>query len=90
MRFDRTFTAPAAELAQLAGEKCDAEAMLRFVRVPFWAERADGILLGDLRYDRAPNLEFAERLLTGICNRGHAPIAPWVPPRSDLLAPAKR
>ena len=86
VQFDRLFAAPAVELADLAKTQCDAEAMLRFVRVPFWASHPDGALLGDLRYDRGPSLEFAERLLTGICNRGRVGLSPWVPPRADLLA----
>jgi inner membrane protein len=85
VRFDAMFEAPARELAQLSAAKCDAEAMLRFIRVPFWAERPDGTVLGDLRYDRGPALEFAERLIRGVCNSGRVPVAPWIPPRADLL-----
>jgi inner membrane protein len=86
VQFESMFAASASELAELAASKCDAAAMLRFVRVPFWFERPDGTLLGDLRYDRGPALEFAERLLTGICNGERASGSPWEPPRADLLA----
>ncbi|MET0391297.1 MAG: metal-dependent hydrolase [Polyangiales bacterium] len=85
VHFESTFKAPAAELKQL-NARCDAAIMLRFVRAPFWKTQPEATLLGDLRYDRAPTLEFAERLITGIC-QGRQPIAPWTPPRSDLLAP---
>jgi inner membrane protein len=82
VHFDATFAAPAAQLDKLAAEHCDAAAMLRFIRVPFWLEREDGTILGDLRYDRAPQLEFTERQLNGKCSGG---VPPWVPPRRDLL-----
>lgn len=83
--FEAVFTAPAAELGKLAQDKCDAEAMLRFIRVPFWMQRDSDMLLGDLRYDRAPAIEFAERLLTDVCDSGRMKSSPWVPPRADLL-----
>jgi inner membrane protein len=89
VQFESVFSAPAAELPQLAHARCDADAMLRFIRMPFWTRRAGSTLLGDLRYDRAPGLEFAERLLTGICNSSSA-LPPWVPPRADLLSAAPR
>jgi inner membrane protein len=80
VRFVSLFEAPVAELRALHASHCDARAMLRFVRVPFWlgAER----VLGDLRYDRDPSLEFAERALDGACVDS---AAPWTPPRADLL-----
>jgi inner membrane protein len=86
VRFQSVFRAPASELRSLANAKCDAAALLRFIRVPFWLQQPEGTVLGDLRYDRAPGLEFAERRLTGHC-QGIGAFSRWVPPRSDLLAP---
>jgi hypothetical protein len=88
VRFEALFEAPASELRDLANAKCDAAALLRFIRVPFWLVQPEGTVLGDLRYDRAPGLEFAERKLTGDCT-GVGPFSRWVPPRSDLLAPRR-
>lgn len=85
VRFIALFEAPAAELRALAAERCDARAMLRFVRAPFWLSRGADSVLGDLRYDRDPALEFAERRLDGTCVTS---AAPWTPPRSDLLQPS--
>ena len=82
--FDSMFAAPASQLRALSRERCDAAAMLRFLRVPFWLEQASGTVLGDLRYDRAPQLEFAERALTGDC-ADVGQWRPWVPPREDIL-----
>jgi inner membrane protein len=84
VRFEAVFAAPANELRELVREHCDAAALMRFIRVPFWLDRADGTVLGDLRYDRAPALEFAERELSGNCP-GLGALSDWVPPRTDLL-----
>jgi inner membrane protein len=80
VQFISVFAAPATELIDLVRQRCDAAALMRFIRVPFWT----GSVLGDLRYDRAPELEFAERALTGVC-AGLEHSVPWVPPRRDLL-----
>ncbi len=80
--FESVFTGDARELRALRDRDCDAEAMLRFVRAPFWLAQREPAVLGDLRYDRGPGLEFAERELTGRCDdRLPTP----VPPRADLL-----
>jgi inner membrane protein len=76
---------PAAMLGTLAQEYCAVEALLRFARVPGAAARGDGWVVGDLRYDREPELGFAEVDVgpaTDACPRFGAP---WVPPREDLL-----
>jgi inner membrane protein len=91
VRFEAVFAAPANELRALVRQHCDAAALMRFIRVPFWLDRANGTVLGDLRYDRAPVLEFAERELSGSCP-GLRALSGWVPPRTDLLEhpPAQR
>jgi hypothetical protein len=55
---------------------------LRFARVPYWTSGREPALLGDLRYDSAPALEFAEMEVGGDCRDW---IPPWLPPRADLL-----
>ena len=87
VRFDASFVAPAQRLRKLVRERCDATALMRFIRVPFWQNWNGGTVLGDVRYDRAPGLEFAERQLTGDCH-GLGALPRWVPPRSDLLEAA--
>jgi len=82
--------APLAELRTLARERCDVAAFLRYARVPFWLERPAGeLLIGDLRYDRAPEAEFAEVELPGKIAACPKWLPPWTPPRSDVLAPAR-
>ena len=71
-------------LRDLARTSCEAAALLRFARAPWYAERADERVIGDLRYDREPGLGFAE---IGLAHPRPCPgyVPPWVPPRSDLL-----
>jgi inner membrane protein len=78
-------TMPRATLAQLFHERCEARALLQFARIPWFAIRDSGIVLGDLRYDREAAPGFAEITLDAVqptCPRWGAP---WVPPRADLL-----
>jgi inner membrane protein len=86
VRWDGQFRAPIARLRELAGH-CEVAALLRFVRVPFFVDRGDAVVVGDLRFDRDPDLDFAEVEVPrqpGACPE-HVP--PWTPPRADLLGP---
>jgi inner membrane protein len=88
VRWDGEWTAPLADLRALWHSNCDARAYLRWARLPFWfREGPRQLFLGDLRYDRSPELDFAE-------TRGTLPpascppwVPPWIPPRQDLIAP---
>jgi len=73
-----------AALRDLARTSCEAAALLRFARAPWYAGRGDERVIGDLRYDREPALGFAE---IDLAHPGRCPgyVPPWVPPRSDLL-----
>jgi inner membrane protein len=69
-------------------ERCDVYAYLRFARVPFFVEQPDGkLVVGDLRFDRGPGLEFAELELPPLPADCPRRVAPWIPPRDDLLHP---
>ena len=82
VRFEQRFEAPLASLLALRRAHCDAAAGLRFMRAPFWTVQAGTRVLGDLRYDREPELGFAEIALHGECRDRPAP---WVPPLSAWL-----
>lgn len=76
---------PLARLVDIARTNCEAAAAFRFIRMPWLANVKDGLVLGDLRYDREPELGFAEILLTD------SPDCPlfepkWTEPRQDLLS----
>jgi inner membrane protein len=71
-------------LRRIVEDSCEAAALLRFARAPWYAKGNAGTLVGDLRFDREPGLGFAELDLT---SRPRCPayVPPWVPPRSDIL-----
>jgi len=73
-----------ARLRALAATSCEIAAFLRFARAPWLDASAGRRVIGDLRYDREPELGFAELDFTrsSPCP-GYVP--PWIPPRSDLL-----
>lgn len=71
--------------ATLARRYCAAGALLQFARVPWAAPRGDGWVVGDLRYDREPELGFAEVEVGPSTDACPAARPPWVPPRADLL-----
>ncbi len=76
----RELRAPLQRLRELAREDCVARAFLRFARVPFWIEKGERVrLIGDLRYDRSEENEFAELALSADapCPRFEPP---WRPP----------
>jgi inner membrane protein len=83
------FRAPLAELLDLERDNCQAQALFRFARAPYWKKTGpDQLIIGDLRYDRQPGLDFSDlrieaRPLT--CPRA---VPPWLPPRRDLLESA--
>lgn len=78
---------PRQQLRQLAATYCQAAAFLRFARVPWTLERSGTWIVGDLRYDREPELGFAEIELhppgTATCP---AQLPPWTAPRKELLS----
>ena len=80
---------PIADLRKHA-ERCDVAAYLRWARAPFFATILDGdgdFIAGDLRYDRSPDVEFAETRLPPAVEGCPRFVPPWRPPRSELLAP---
>lgn len=81
------FRAPLSELQGALPGACQARAAARFLRVPFWLERR-GVLevLGDLRFDRSPGLEFTEIEIDANteCPRF---VPNWQPPLESLRLP---
>lgn len=77
---------PIDRLADLAATNCEAAAALRFIRMPWLAIVDEGLVLGDLRYDREKELGFAEIVIDEqpTCPRF---VPKWVEPRYDLLVP---
>ena len=82
------YRVPLSELKGLLQGRCEGRAFSRFARVPYVTEPAtDGsFVLGDLRYDRNPGLDFSDLSLSqqpGPCPQY---VPAWLPPRSDILS----
>jgi inner membrane protein len=71
--------------ATLAHDYCAASALFQFARVPYAVPRADGWVVGDLRFDREPGLGLAEIEVGPGADECPAHRPPWVAPRQDLL-----
>jgi inner membrane protein len=84
-------------LRALARDDCRFRAFLRFARAPYAGTLARGApgantarsapgVVGDLRYDRSPGLDFSDLPLdrAAPCPKR---VPPWIPPRSDLFGP---
>jgi len=76
---------PLSLLPELSQRSCAVRGLLQFARVP-WAHAADSTwIAGDLRYDREPQLAFAEIEVSAGNERCPTAIPGWIPPRTDLL-----
>ena len=76
---------PRDELSTLARERCEVAAFLQFARVPWALRKEKAWIVGDLRYDREPDVGFAELELEDGAQKCLSSKAPWIPPRADLL-----
>jgi inner membrane protein len=72
-------------LTQLAALDCRVAAFLQFARAPWLAATPAGTVLGDMRYDREPDLGFAEIALDDAAHACPRHVPPWIPPRTDFL-----
>jgi hypothetical protein len=80
------FRAPLRELSDMSRSNCQAGALLRFLRVPYWVDDGAGeLVLGDLRYDRREDLDFSDVRIETRPERCPEAVPPWIPPRRDLI-----
>jgi inner membrane protein len=85
LTWEGQWSRPLAELGSLSRGNCVMAAFLRFARVPFWAVRGPTeILIGDLRFDRDPDLDFDELEVKAVPSECPRALPPWVPPRQAL------
>jgi inner membrane protein len=97
VRWRGSFVAPVSELRDLSERNCRAAAFLRYARAPYWTDlvgvSGTPLVVGDLRYDRNPGLDFADIV---VAHGGEpdlpcpAAVPPWTPPRRDLLEAPER
>jgi inner membrane protein len=79
--FHFAFEGKLADLRALAKKSCEARVLLQFARTPFWIAGPPAVI-GDLRYDHEPELQFAEIEPQDACRDGSVP---WIPPLHALL-----
>jgi inner membrane protein len=72
-----------ADLQALWRSDCRVEAFMRYARAPYLQRTERGWVIGDLRYDREPELGFAELDLEAPAQCSSW-TAPWTPPRASL------
>ena len=76
-----------AGFARVVQAYCDAAILMRFARAPWIAEHGGAWAIGDLRYDREPELGFAEIALGPQSRACTTATPPWRPPRRELVEP---
>jgi inner membrane protein len=89
LRFTEEYRGSVPELRGLENARCEVRALLRFARVPYYTPRApdETRIVGDVRYDRNPDLDFSDFRLAPAQADCPTHVPPWLPPRADLLAP---
>ena len=85
VRWLTAYSEEVATLRQLRREDCRFRALLQFARLPYAAPNRQ--IAGDLRYDREPDLDFADVPLPRPLAPGGCPrlLPGWTEPRADLL-----
>ena len=78
------FSMSRATLSSIPEQNCEAREFMQFARAPFAVERERRQVLGDLRFDREPELGFAEIELAPPPQQCKFHV-PWIPPRASLL-----
>jgi inner membrane protein len=74
-----------AEMQVLVQNRCEAKAFTQFARALWIMRDGNGWLMGDLRYDREPELGFAELAIADVPPQCPRNLPPWIPPRRDVL-----
>ena len=84
VHWGKELSAPIAKWQALA-KRCDVHAFLRFSRAPFFVERADALIVGDLRFDRSEGEDFAEARFGSEVGECPKWVPSWEPPRREVL-----
>lgn len=72
-------------LVDIVTGDCRARQAMSFFRAPFAVRKGDEWILGDLRFDREAGAGFAEITVPSSTHPASCVVAPWRPPRADLL-----
>jgi len=79
--FNLAFEGKLEDLRALAQKSCETRKLLQFARAPYWIDGPPTVI-GDLRYDNEPELQFAELEPNDACSDGPVP---WIAPLQSLL-----
>jgi len=83
--WSQSWSAPEAELVNMAASRCDVMAALEFMRVPVWERDPGGaIRLSDLRYGFGGD-GFADLGFDATLQACPAFVPGWTPPRADVV-----
>lgn len=87
VRWRTEYSADVATLRRLRRDDCRFHALLQFARLPYVAPARQ--IAGDLRYDRAPDLDFSDVPLPLGSDPGGCPrlLPGWTEPRAELFQP---
>jgi hypothetical protein len=83
----KSWRMPRADLISVYENHCAAAAFFRFGRAPFVieGEKPETLVVGDLRYDRQRDLDFAELEIDETADDCPEFVPAWLPPRRDAL-----
>lgn len=86
-----SWTAPRAEFVALVAARCEFAAAMRFMRTPVWSRDTSGVVdVTDARFGVGGGGFAGISVAPGTrCPLTGKWIPPWVPPRHDVLAPAR-
>ena len=86
LRWVGEFRMKLSDFDALRRRDCRVEALLRFFRLPYVQDVVPGArVIGDLRFDREPDIGFGEVLLPNDDETCPPHVPGWTPPRSDLF-----
>jgi inner membrane protein len=85
VRWRTEYSADIATLSRVRRDDCRFRAMLRFSRLPYLGRARQSA--GDLRYDRAPGLDFSDVPLPNGARACPRWVPSWSEPRADLFEP---
>ncbi|MES2625183.1 MAG: metal-dependent hydrolase [Pseudomonadota bacterium] len=85
LQWQNEVTMSLTELQALVQNNCEAAAFTQFGRALWIQRQGEGWIIGDLRYDREPELGFAELALPATPTQCPSNLPPWIPPRIDVL-----
>jgi inner membrane protein len=67
-------------LQRMAQQNCRVRAVLQFIRIPYWKQEKQQMMIGDFRFDRRPGDDFSDFRFPNVPRSCPSLLPPWVPP----------